>query len=67
MYFLNFKVIIVTGGFTGTGMTTDTTERFYPSGYPQRTQWELLPYAKLPHKMWGMAMVSIYNNLYLTG
>ena len=32
-----------------------------------RPEWKLLPSAKLPDKMENMAMVSIYNNLYLTG
>ena len=30
-------------------------------------QWTILPTAKLPNKMEGAAMVSIYNTLYLTG
>ena len=62
---INFKVVIVTGGYSVTD-ATDTTEMFYPWDY-QRPEWELLPNAKLPYKMEGMAMVSIYNNLYLTG
>ena len=63
--FCKLKVVIVTGGVTETG-ETDTTEMFYPFDQ-QRPDWELLPNAKLPYKMQGMAMVSIYNNLYLTG
>ena len=63
---MNFKVVIVTGGVTETGASTDTTEMFFPWDY-HRKEWQLLPNAKLPQKMDGMAMVSIYNNLYLTG
>ena len=63
---LNLKVVIVTGGVTETRASTDTTEMFLPWDY-HRKEWQLLPNAKLPQKMDGMAMVSIYNNLYLTG
>ena len=56
---------MVTGGVTTDGTYTDITERFMI--YGGYGQWTKVDTAKLPNKMEGAAMVSIYNTLYLTG
>ena len=58
------QVFIVTGGRTEDGSDTDTTERFELEG---RKEWILSNSAKLPNKMEGLAIVTIYNKVYATG
>ena len=56
------KVYVVTGGVTSDGELTDTTETLI-----QETGTGWSESARLPNKVEGAAIVSIYNTLYLTG